>query len=135
MSNKEEESWIKAVGSMVYFYLVEKTKKRVSSDEFQGLEIGQIPNNPSKDFLKSWQSIASDLYYRLRSARTKRLFADAFTQTLCSVPQGKLQRHLEKIAQMMQSDTEWEELRDVVMLSLSANAYRRESKSPEDKTS
>ena len=127
----EEETWIKAVGSMVYFYLVEKTKKR-ASDDFQGLEVGQMPQAPSKEFNKAWQSIALELYYRFRSARTKRLFADAFTQTLCSVPQGKLQKHLEKIAAMMQSDTEWEELRDVVMLSLSAKSFRRESKSPEE---
>lgn len=131
MTDKEEESWVKAVSTMVYFYLVEKTKRRVSDGELHGLRFGQAPERPSQDFQKSWQSIAADLYYRLRSARTKRLFADCFTQTLCSIPQGKLNKHLDTIAGMMRDDREWEELRDVTMLALSAKAYRRETQPTE----
>lgn len=131
MTEKDEESWIQAVSAMVYFYLVEKTKRRVSDSELQGLKLGQAPEKPSPDFQKSWQGIAAELYYRLRSARTKRLFADCFTQTLCSIPQGKLNRHLDTIAQMMRHDQKWEELRDVTMLALSAKAYRRDDQSKE----
>lgn len=131
MTDKEEESLAKAVSIMVYYYLVERTKRRVSDAELSGLKVGQAPENPSKDFEKSWQSIASDLYYRLRSARTKRLFADCFTQTICSIPQGKLNKHLDTIADMMRHDQHWEDLRDLTMLSLSAKSFRRDTQSAE----
>lgn len=125
MTDKEEESLARAVSTMVYYYLVEKTNRRVSGGAAE-LNAGQAPENATPDFLKAWQSIASDLYYRLRSARTKRLFADCFTQTICSIPQGKLNRHLDTIADMMRHDQKWEELRDLTMLSLSAKAFRRD---------
>ena len=127
MSDKEEESWIKAVGTMIYYYLAERTSTRVSGEESETLAGGQFPENPSRELIKAWEGVSSDLYYRLRSARTKRIFAECFTRTVCSIPQGKLNRHLEKIATMMQSDESWEELRDVMMLSVSAKSYRRES--------
>lgn len=130
MTDKEEESLAKAVGTMVYYYLVERTNRRVSDGEQSG-RAGQAPENPSPDYLRAWQSIASELYYRLRSARTKRLFADCFTQTICSIPQGKLNRHLDTIADMIRHDTQWEELRDLTMLSLSAKAFRRDNQPTE----
>ena len=120
MKKSEPPDWVSSVRNMLYFYLRERAERRCAPHEIP--ERGASHFHPA--WAKVWRNVASDLYYRLRSARTRRLFADCFTQTICPIPQGSLdEKTLERMVFMMQDSKQWEDLRDVLMLCLSSTSY------------
>ncbi len=132
MDDAAGESMKGAVGTVLSDYLVEMTRRRVPPDDFQGVEPGLMPEYPSTQVMKSWQSLSSELFFQFGSARTQRIFAQRMKGTVLSIPQreGWGDGPLEVIETMMQSDSRWEELKDVMLLSLSAHSYRREIRIP-----
>ncbi|MCA9776492.1 MAG: hypothetical protein KC800_07250 [Candidatus Eremiobacteraeota bacterium] len=125
MTKTDPPDWISSVRNMLYFYLRERAERRCAPHEIP--QKGAETFHPS--WVKVWRNLASELYYRLRSARTRRLFADCFTHTLCSIPQGALHgENLHKIADLMRNEQRWEDLRDVMMLCLSSTSYISQEK-------
>lgn len=122
--------WVAAVGTLLFEHLVESTRRRVGPDDFQGVELGQMPNFPSTQVMRTWRSLTSELFFRLGSARTRRIFAQRVRGTVLSSSQATRSGATEDLLAMMQSDSQWEDLRDVMMLSLCAGAYLRETRIP-----
>lgn len=117
MTNSESETLVSDLNTIVYFYLKNRTERRVGSEG--------SPSDP--DWRKAWKSVASDFYYQLRSARTRRRFSECLAQTLWSIPQGKLNKNLGTLATKLTSDDAWEDLRDILMMTLSAVSYQHDS--------
>lgn len=121
MTDTDTESLVSDLKKIVYFYLENRTKRRV----------GRESNASDPEWRKAWESVASDLYYQLRSARTRRRFSECLAQTLWSIPQGKLNKNLGTLAVRMTNKETWEDLRDILMMTLSAVSYQHQSETKE----
>ncbi len=117
MTESESQNLVSDLNSIVYFYLESRTIGRV----------GRECRPPDSDWQKAWRSVAGDFYYQLRSARTRRRFSECLAQTLWSIPQGKLNRNLATLATTLTNEESWEDLRDILMMTLSAVSYQHES--------
>jgi hypothetical protein len=118
-----QKSWQQAVSDVVWHSLVARTESRYGDLSFKQYSNGEGPGPQRDRFYKAWTSSVEEMHYRLRSARTRKLFSAAFTQMICAIPQGALKTHFDEVSSLLLSDTRWEDLRDILMLSLSARSY------------
>lgn len=120
---KTDQSWEQAMGRVVREAIKARTKSRYPELSYKDYQADKGSRDQRTRFHKAWQRSVDDLYYRLRSARTRRLFSSGFTQMLCQTHQYELGTHFDAVSQRLLDDDSWEDLRDILMLSLSANSY------------
>ncbi len=111
------------MGTVVWQTLKARTESRYRELTYDDYRADKGTPPQRKRFHKAWESSVEELHYRLRSAKTRRLFSSAFTQLLCAYSHSELRVHFDEISKRLQSDDDWEDLRDILMLSLSANSY------------
>lgn len=77
-------------------------------------------NTPAK-YSETQEKVCSDVFFALRSARTREDFVTYFTGTICSVPQFLPEAEYQGIAiALLQKDDTWEDIKSLSMLAISA---------------
>lgn len=111
------------MSEIILHYFIARTESRYNDLSFRQYNDNGGTPDQRRRFYKAWTSSVEELHYRLRSAKTQRLFREAFTQMICAHSYGALRKHFDKISELMLSPTEWEDLKDILMLSVSARSY------------
>lgn len=122
MTKTDPKNWQQALSDVVRNALIARTQERYDKLSFSDYSAGKggIDRN---GFYKAWTSSVDEMFYRLRSAKTRSLFSAAFTQTLCRNPQWGFREFYDDIYRLLLDENRWQDLRDVLMLALSARSY------------
>ena len=89
--------------------------KRVK-DESTGKERINIPPK----YREIREKVCTDAFLRIRACKAREDFVSYFTGTICSVPQYLPEVEYQTVANAILSDEQWEEVKALAMLSLSA---------------
>ena len=122
-STTPTKTWQQAMSSVVWLSLKNRTESRYTELSHEDYDANKGSREQRERFHKAWTRSVEELLYRLRSAKTRRLFSAGFTQMLCAQPQYELRIHFDEISERLLSEDGWEDLRDILMLSLSARSY------------
>ena len=120
-------AWPQAVSDIVHQYFIARTEGRYKDLSFRDYLADGGTKDQRKRFYKAWTSSVEDLHYRLRSARTQHLFREAFTQMICAHSYKAMREEFPTFSELLLSETGWEDLRDILMLSVSARSYIKPS--------
>ena len=125
MTKPVPKNWQQALSDVVRKSLIVRTEGRYDKLTWADYNLGKGNPKERTGFFKAWTSSVEEMHYLLRSARTMRLFASTFTQTLCAggISQWGLYRFYDDIYELMHHEERWQDLRDVFMLALSARSY------------
>lgn len=132
MTTTASNSWQQAISDIVWQALKARTESRYDELSLRQYIDNQGQPKQRERFYKAWTSSVEEMHYRLRSAKTRRLFSAAFTQLICAHPHWKLNEHYGEVSHLLLSEERWEDLRDILMLALSARSYIK-SPNSEDK--
>jgi CRISPR-associated protein Cmx8 len=104
---------------MIRAYVLRRTEGRsqIRWDEFRETKDEKRKNT----YREARQKVCTDAFLALRSRRSREEFRDYFVGTICAVPQYLPDEQYREIAAALATD-QWEELRSLAMLALSAHS-------------
>jgi CRISPR-associated protein Cmx8 len=115
------------VHGMVRSYVRRRTEERsrITWDSFKDnrapTDSGGARVNIPKEYSEAQEKVCSDVFFALRSARTREDFVTYFTGTICSVPQFLPEAEYQGIAiALLRKDDTWEDIKSLSMLAISA---------------
>jgi CRISPR-associated protein Cmx8 len=97
-----------------------KTWKDFKDKKIKDPETGKERVDVPKDYREAKQKICSNAFLRMRSCKTREDFVGFFVGTICSVPQFLPQEEYQQFSTILLKDEQWEEVRALAMLALSA---------------
>lgn len=114
------------VHNMVRSYVRRRTEEKcgITWDSFKDHRTpesgGTRVNTPAK-YSEAWEKVCNDVFFAMRSARTREDFVTYFTGTICSVPQFLPEAEYQGIAvALLRKDDTWEDIKSISMLAISA---------------
>jgi CRISPR-associated protein Cmx8 len=115
------------VHDMVRSYLRRRTEEKCGitwesfKDNRTPTESGGTRVNTPAKYSETQDKLCSDVFFAMRSARTREDFVTYFTGTICSVPQFLPEAEYQGIAvALLRKDDTWEDIKSLSMLAISA---------------
>jgi CRISPR-associated protein Cmx8 len=108
-----------SIYEMVRAYVVRRTEGR---SQIRWEEFKDTKDEKRKDlYRQARQKVCTDAFLAMRSRRSREEFRDYFVGTICAVPQYLPSEQYREIATALATD-QWEEVRSLAMLALSAQS-------------
>jgi CRISPR-associated protein Cmx8 len=104
---------------MVRAYVLRRTEGRtlIRWEEFKATK----DEKRKEAYRQARQKVCTDAFLAMRSRRSREEFRDYFVGTICAVPQYLPDEQYREIATALATD-QWEEIRSLAMLALSAHS-------------
>ena len=123
MTTTAPQTWQQAISDIVWHSLIARAENRYGGLSYKAYNSEKGSARKRERFSKAWTSSVEEMHYRFRSAKTRKLFSAAFTQIICANSHGALRAHFDEVSALLLSEDRWQDLRDILMLSLSARSY------------